>query len=146
MLMTYKRKYIAILLLSQFTFLPADAAPLKDPTRQSLDSCLQDPKNGSTGDQTACETKALASYDKRMNVAYSKLLKELPTQAGQDLRAAQRSWIAYRDMEARARESLFATRQGSMYAPMQADAETDLTRDRALLLESYLRVLDIDGP
>ncbi|MEZ2223241.1 lysozyme inhibitor LprI family protein [Rhizobium sp. RCC_161_2] len=140
------QKYIAILLLSQFILLPADAGPLKDPTRQSLDACLQDPKNGSTGDQSACEVKALASYDKRMNVAYSKLLNALPPQAGQDLRAAQRGWIAYRDMEARARESLFATRQGSMYAPMQADAETDLTRDRTLLLESYLRVLDIDGP
>ncbi|MBM7043881.1 DUF1311 domain-containing protein [Rhizobium lusitanum] len=145
MIMNCTLKYVVILLSAQFIFPPAGAGPLKDPTRQSLDSCLQDPKNDSTGDQTACETKALASYDKRMNVAYSKLLNELPTQAGQDLRAAQRSWIAYRDMEARARGSLFATTQGSMYAPMQADAETDLTRDRALLLESYLRVLDIDG-
>lgn len=144
--MNYTRNCIAILLLSQFVVLPAGAGPLKDPTQQSLDSCTQDPKNGSTGDQSACETKALASYDKRMNLAYSKLLAALPKQAGQDLRAAQRSWIAYRDMEAHARESLFSTRQGSMYAPMQADAETDLTRDRALLLESYLRVLDIDGP
>jgi uncharacterized protein YecT (DUF1311 family) len=146
MIMSYTRKYIAILLLSQFVFLSAGAGPLKDPTQQSLDACTQDPNNGSTGDQTACEAKALASYDKRMNLAYLKLLKELPKQAGQDLKAAQRSWIAYRDMEAGARGSLFATRQGSMYAPMQADAETDLTRDRALLLESYLRVLDIDGP
>lgn len=145
MTMNRALKYIAVLLLSQVTLPPAAAGSLKDPTRQSLDSCLGDPKNGSTGDQTACETKALASYDKWMNVAYSKLLKELPVQAGQDLRVAQRSWIAYRDMEGRARGSLFAITQGSMYAPMQADAETDLTRDRASLLKSYLRVLDIDG-
>jgi len=145
MVMNYTIKCLIILLLFQCIFLPAVAGPLKDPTRQSLDSCLQDPKNGSTGDQIACETKALASYDRRMNVAYSKLLKELPTQAGQDLRVAQRGWVAYRDMEARARGSLFATTQGSMYAPMQADTESDLTRDRALLLESYVRVLEIDG-
>ncbi|TIX90167.1 lysozyme inhibitor LprI family protein [Rhizobium sp. P44RR-XXIV] len=135
---------LTILVASQLVFLPVKAEQLKDVTGQSLDACLQDPKNGSTGDQTACETKALASYDKRMNLAYSKLLNELPSRAGQDLRAAQRGWIAYRDMEARARESLFATTQGSMYAPMEADAATDLTRDRALLLESYVRVLDID--
>lgn len=144
MIMNRAFKSIAILLSFQLGCLPVDAEPLKDPTRQSLDACLQDPKNGSTGDQTECETKALASYDRRMNVAYSKLLSELPPQAGQDLRTAQRGWIAYRDTEARARGSLFATTQGSMFAPMEADAEADLTRDRALLLESYLRVLDID--
>jgi uncharacterized protein YecT (DUF1311 family) len=145
MTMKHAFKYIVVLLSFQFGCLPAGAAPLKDPTRQNLDACLQDPKNGSTGDQTGCETRALASYDRRMNVAYLKLLSQLPKQAGQDLRAAQRGWIAYRDMEARARGSLFATTQGSMYATMQADAEADLTRDRALLLESYLRVLDIDA-
>ncbi|WP_296441170.1 lysozyme inhibitor LprI family protein [Rhizobium sp. 60-20] len=119
---------------------------MQDPTEQTLNACLNDPEHGSTGGQDECEAAALASYDKRMNVAYSKLIKSLLAQAGQDLKAAQRAWISYRDLEARARGGLFETRQGTMYAPMQADAETDLTRDRTLLLEGYLRVLEIDGP
>lgn len=139
-------KYFAAVLLAAFVSLPALAADLKDPTDRSLDLCLQDPNNGSTGDQTTCETKALASYDKRMNLAYSTLLKALPSSAAQDLKTAQRSWIAYRDLEAKARESLFETRNGSMYAPMEADAEVALTKERALILERYVRVLDIDGP
>ncbi|WP_234907011.1 lysozyme inhibitor LprI family protein [Rhizobium rhizogenes] len=140
------QQYLAALLLASFVSLPALAADQKDPTDRSLDLCLQDPNNGSTGDQTACETKALASYDKRMNLAYSTLLKELSPPAAQDLKTAQRSWIAYRDLEAKARESFFETRKGSMYAPMEVDAEVALTKERALLLERYVRVLDIDGP
>lgn len=125
---------------------PSFAAPLKDPTQKALETCLEDPGHGSTADQDDCETAALSAYDKRMNEAYSRLQKTLPPPAAQDLKAAQRAWIAYRDLEAGARNALFETRSGTMYAPMQAGAESDLTRDRALLLESYLRVLDIDGP
>ncbi|MFK0164416.1 lysozyme inhibitor LprI family protein [Rhizobium sp. NPDC090279] len=144
--MRSRRGRIAILLLLQCLALPAFAASAPDPTQLTLNACLNDPEHGSTGGQDECEAAALSSYDKRMNVAYSKLIKSLPPQAAQDLKAAQRAWIDYRDLEARARGELFETRQGTMYAPMQADAETDLTRDRTLLLESYLRVLEIDGP
>ncbi|MBZ5762099.1 DUF1311 domain-containing protein [Rhizobium sp. VS19-DR104.2] len=110
-----------------------------------MTKCLNDPDHASTGDQDDCETAALKSYDKRMNYAYSRLLKSLPAGTANDLKAAQRTWITYRDQEAQARSALFNAMQGTMYAPMQSDAETTLTKDRALLLEQYLRILKIDG-
>lgn len=138
---------VAVILLCQCLSLPAHAASASssDSTADALTKCLDDPAHGSTGDQDECETQALKSYDKRMNGAYSKLLKMLPAEAAKDLKAAQRAWIGYRDLEAHARDGLFATRQGTMYAPMEAGAETDLTRDRTLLLENYVRILEIDG-
>lgn len=133
----------ALFLISSTLGIAADNG---DSTARKLDACLQDPSKGSTGDQTDCETAAQAAYDKRMNLAYTTLLKDLPTDAAQNLKLAQRAWISFRDTEKRARASLFETRQGSMYAPMEADAEMAVTRDRALLLESYVSVLKIDGP
>ncbi|WP_323118268.1 hypothetical protein [Burkholderia alba] len=45
-----------------------------------------------------------------------------------------------------AQSELCATRQGTMYVPMQADAALTTTRDRARQFESQPDVLRIDGP
>lgn len=138
--------FVVVLVVSLFSLHRLFASEAADATDQALTACLNDPSKGSTADQVDCEITALRSYDKRMNAAYSKLLKSLPPDAAVALKTAQRSWISYRDMEARARNGLFESRQGTMYAPMQADAETALTRDRALMLERYARILEIDNP
>ncbi|MGA1804989.1 lysozyme inhibitor LprI family protein [Rhizobium sp. HT1-10] len=142
------RQSVCILLSTLMVFCLKDlafAGSLADATEQELTKCLNDPDHASTADQDECEMAALKSYDQRMNYAYSRLLKSLPAGTANDLKAAQRTWILYRDQEAQARSALFNVMQGTMYAPMQSDAETTLTKDRALLLEQYLRVLRING-
>jgi uncharacterized protein YecT (DUF1311 family) len=124
---------------------PVVAAGRGDPTATALEACLARPDAASTGGQTDCQRTALAAYDRRMNLAYDRLLKALPSPAGRDLRASQRAWIAFRDAEAVTRTALFETRHGTMYVPMQAQGELELTRDRALTLEGYRQVLAIDG-
>jgi hypothetical protein len=52
--------------------------------------------------------------------------------------------LAFRDAEARARGAIFATKQGTMFVPMESDAATVLVGDRARLLERYVRVLGIE--
>lgn len=116
-----------------------------DPTETVLDRCLADDANASTAGQTGCEGEAARSYDRRMNAAYAALMRTLPLQAGRQLRQSQRAWIAYRDAEMQARAAIYATRQGTMYVPMQAAAATRVVRDRALELEATLRILRIDG-
>ncbi|WP_246675157.1 lysozyme inhibitor LprI family protein [Mesorhizobium sp. B2-3-4] len=117
---------------------------LKDPTGEALDRCLNDAANASTSGQTDCEATASNDYDRRMNAAYATLLGKLPRQAAQKLRLSQRAWLAFRDAEAKARDALYETRQGTMYVPMQASDSTDAIRDRALQLEGYVRVMAID--
>lgn len=71
---------------------------------------------------------------------------DLPTNAAaQRFRQSQRSWLTFRTAEAQARSALYATRQGTIYVPMEADDTTNIVRDRALQLEAYLRVLEIES-
>ena len=123
---------------------PLLASGLKDPTAETLDRCLNDPDHGSTSGQTECEATATDDYDHRMNAAYATLMHKLPREAAQQLRLSQRAWLAFRDAEAKARDALYETRQGTMYVPMQAADATNVIRDRALLLEGYVRVMEID--
>ena len=115
-----------------------------DPDATALARCLDDPSNAATSGQTDCEARAARAYDRRMNAAYAALLRELPPAVAQQFRQSQRAWLAFRDAEARARDAFYATRQGTMYVPMQASDATNIVRDRALQLEAMLRGLRID--
>ncbi len=140
--MHISKRFVVTLMVS----LPvaAFAAGSKDPTAVALNHCLNDAANASTAGQTDCEATATQDYDHRMNAAYATLMHKLPPNVATDLRASQRTWLAFRDQEAKARGALFETRQGTMYVPMQADDATNFIRDRALQLESYVAVMAID--
>lgn len=133
-----------LLLIASIMAATPSFAIAADRTATALDRCLGDPANSSTGGQTTCETQAARSYDHRLNIAYQGLLKTLPPAAAQQLRQAQRAWLDFRAADAKARSALYGTRQGTMYAPMQAHAETVAVRDRALQLEADLRVMQIE--
>jgi uncharacterized protein YecT (DUF1311 family) len=120
------------------------AASSKDQTADALTVCLDKLLNASTAGQTQCQGTAMRSYDHRMNAAYTTLLRILPPMAGEQLRQSQRAWLAFRDRERVTRDAIFATRQGTMYVPMQASAETEVTRVRALQLENYRNVMSIE--
>ncbi|MBA8879048.1 lysozyme inhibitor LprI family protein [Phyllobacterium myrsinacearum] len=143
---TWQTRLISVLFLA---FIAAGAARAAsdlhgDTTQGNLDRCLANPEKASTGGQTECETIAEHEYDGRMNEAYAKLLKLLPASAGESLRQSQRAWIVFRDTETRARDALYATRQGTMYVPMETDDRTNVTRDRALQLEKYQQMMAIE--
>jgi uncharacterized protein YecT (DUF1311 family) len=123
--------------------LPA-AGDTSDPTEAVLARCLEGDANAATAGQTQCEEAAARTYDRRMNMAYAALLKALPPEAARELRQSQRAWIMFRDAEARARSAFYASRHGTMYVPMQAASATRVVRDRALQLESVLRVLRVE--
>jgi len=61
------------------------------------------------------------------------------------LQASQRTWLTFRDAELKTQSDMLATRQGTMYVPMEEEEQLSLTRDRARRFESYERVLEIDG-
>ena len=133
-----------IVMASTIAAMPGIAAgPGKDATDAALDRCLADPANASTAGQTECEAAAARSYVRRMNVAYNTLLRRLPAPAAARLRRSQQAWLAFRDAEGQTRQGIYATRQGTMYVPMQSDDATTVIGDRARLLERYMRVLTI---
>jgi uncharacterized protein YecT (DUF1311 family) len=87
---------------------------------------------------------AARDYDRRLNIAYGQLLQRLAPPEAARLRSAQRAWLAFRTADEAARSALYETRQGTMYVPMQAAASAAVIRDRALQLETSLRVMMID--
>jgi uncharacterized protein YecT (DUF1311 family) len=53
--------------------------------------------DGSTAEMVECLNAQTATWDKRMTVAYEKAMKEASARQHDQLRAAQRLWIQYRD-------------------------------------------------
>jgi uncharacterized protein YecT (DUF1311 family) len=91
------------------------ASTSKDATAAVLDRCLSTAVNASTAGQTDCKAAAAQAYDRRMNVAFARLMRQLPPPAAERLRISQRAWLAFRDSENIARGALYETRQGTMY-------------------------------
>ncbi|WP_245301724.1 lysozyme inhibitor LprI family protein [Bradyrhizobium sp. LTSP885] len=59
-----------------------------------------DPKqscDGNTFQMVECLKAKTAQWDKRMNIAYQQAIKDAGEKQGEQLRAAQRLWIQYRD-------------------------------------------------
>lgn len=76
------------LLASQLLASPAYAGDQGDPAQ----SC-----DGSTQEMVECLKAKTAQWDKRMTIAYEKAMKDAIPQQHDQLRAAQRLWIQYRD-------------------------------------------------
>jgi uncharacterized protein YecT (DUF1311 family) len=137
-------RIIAVAVLMSVPSMAAAADVSDDPTAVALDQCLARPINASTAGQTDCEAMAMRSYDRRMNVAYGALMRRLTPAAAERLRRSQRAWLTYRDSEAGTRSALYATRRGTMFVPMEADAAVMVVGDRARLLERYVRVVAVE--
>lgn len=138
-------RYLFLLLLHGALSSAGSAASVKDPTAVALRRCLDEAANASTAGQTACEAVAQRSYDRRLKASYSAVMHRLPTAAAQSFRRSLQSWLAFRHAEAQARSAFYATRQGTLYVPMEAGDATNIVRNRALQLEAYLRVLKIES-
>jgi uncharacterized protein YecT (DUF1311 family) len=77
-----------LILLLPFTASAAIAGAQGDPAQ----SC-----DGSTAEMVECLKAKTAEWDKRMTIAYEKAMKDAGPQQHDQLRAAQRLWIQYRD-------------------------------------------------
>jgi uncharacterized protein YecT (DUF1311 family) len=115
-----------------------------DATERVLRQCLARPENASTAAQVECQAAAGKAYDRRMNLAYAALRRRLSAPAAEKLRSAQRAWLRFRDANSEAGRALFATRQGTIYLPIFAAREAEVVRDRAMALESQLRIVSAD--
>ncbi len=100
---------------------PAAAIDLSDPV---ADRCFKD-----AGQVRAnqCMSESLAKADARMNTMYRRLAKRLPD--AHMLRASQRGWMEFRDLECNFRSSR-VDEGGSMYPFLQDSCKLDLTLKR----------------
>jgi uncharacterized protein YecT (DUF1311 family) len=89
--------------------------------------------DGSTYEIVECQKAKLAVLDKRLNVAYQQALKDAQSPKQRDqLRAAQRLWVQYRDANC----EYYELGEGTIARIEGGVCMLDLTQTRALELES----------
>ncbi|CCJ08678.1 lysozyme inhibitor LprI family protein [Methylocystis sp. SC2] len=91
---------------------------------------------GSQTDLNLCAGENFKQADATLNAVYAKLLKKISPAGQLKLRAAQKSWIAYRDAQC-AFETL-GTIDGSIHSMVVAQCLEDLTEQQTKRLQRQL--------
>ena len=86
---------------------------------------------------------AYKEWDKLLNSNYSALLKKLDKDNQERLRASQREWIKYRDLEFAFNENYWGNFDGTAYRVFPYAYQSDFARERALRLGYYLEDLNM---
>ena len=84
---------------------------------------------------------AAKEWDKLLNKNYNALMKKLSKEEQDKLRASQREWIKYRDLEFAFNEKYWGKFQGTMYITFPYAFQCNFVRERALRLGYYLEDL-----
>ncbi len=85
----------------------------------------------STPEMVDCANEKTAYWDKRLNAAYVRALKETESKQREPLRAAQRLWVQYRDANC----LYYSLGEGTIARIDAADCMYRMTKSRALELE-----------
>jgi uncharacterized protein YecT (DUF1311 family) len=91
--------------------------------------------DGSTADMVECLKGKTAQWDKRMTIAYEKAMKDAAPQQHDQLRAAQRLWIQYRDANC----LYYGLGEGTIARVEAGECMRSMTEARARELEGLSR-------
>lgn len=81
---------------------------------------------------------ALEEWDKELNENYKALMQRLSKERQEQLRASQREWIQFRDLEFQFNADFHRDNGGTMAGINIAAFQSDFVRNRALELRGYL--------
>jgi uncharacterized protein YecT (DUF1311 family) len=87
--------------------------------------------------------RAIDAWDSELNKNYQALMKKLDKENQDELRASQREWIKYRDLEFKFNGNLWMDFDGTMYRVFPFIFQSNFVRERALRLGYYLEDLSI---
>ena len=127
---------ITLLLLA----IKADAQSEKeDAIDLAYRNCLL--KDTSSGNIDGCAFIAYGNWNKELDKAYDRLLKELKKSKDKAaLKQSQTAWKAYRDAEFTSYDNMFNC-PGNKYCLMRQNGRIDIVRSRALQLRGYYEAL-----
>lgn len=118
---------------------PVHAAGRAHPIDSWLDACTE--QNPSTMGMIQCRLQALEKWDSELNGKYRALMALLDLSKQAELRNAQRAWLEHRDLEIKFLQSVYGSKQGTLFKVILAGEMMELTRKRALALASCLEVV-----
>jgi uncharacterized protein YecT (DUF1311 family) len=90
----------------------------------------------------ACQW-AEGEWDKLLNENYQALMKKLDKKNQDRLRASQREWVKFRDLEFAFNGNFYGGMDGTMFQTIAVGDRADFVRERALKLGSYLNSLEL---
>jgi uncharacterized protein YecT (DUF1311 family) len=131
---------LVIAVLALFTCTPLQAATEK---RDPIDIAMEEEmgKDPSTAGMVQAAVKAEEKWKKEIDVAVTKLKKEMTSEQFKALETSQQAWRAYREKELETQNALYAAMQGTMWRPVAASKAMALNRERALLLRDYIETV-----
>jgi uncharacterized protein YecT (DUF1311 family) len=97
--------------------------------------CLDKPENQSTHAMVACNDRETKVWDDLLNAEYQRLLGAVAGKTKDDVAAAQRHWIAQRDMDCAIPYALFEG--GTMAQPIGASCVMENTAERMLQIRAW---------
>ncbi|MFD1802953.1 lysozyme inhibitor LprI family protein [Mixta tenebrionis] len=97
---------------------------------KQLENCKM--QANTTVENSQCYVKATRQWDDELNNQYRLLLKDQTESARQKIRAAQRSWIQYKESYNEAIAAYYQQQQGSIWPLVAAEARMNVIRDKAI--------------
>lgn len=114
----------------------------KDPIDAAMEAAMT--RNSSTAGMVQAIDEALARWDKKLNTTYKALKVKMKPDEWQELVVAQKAWIAFRDAQIKSMDTTFANMEGTMWIPINAEMQMNLTKQRAQFLENMLHNLTME--
>jgi uncharacterized protein YecT (DUF1311 family) len=101
---------------------------------EAIDKQLQECKMqaNTTVENSQCYAKATRQWDDELNNQYRLLLNDQPESVRQKIRAAQRSWIQYKESYNEAIAACYQQQQGSIWPLVAAETRMNVIRDKAI--------------
>jgi len=118
--------------LSRLSFVAATLVVLQPAARAGERGDPSQSCDGSTPEMVECLQGKTAEWDKRMNTAYQQALNDAGAAQREQLRAAQRLWIQYRDASC----LYYGMGEGSIARVEAAECLRSMTEARARELEA----------
>jgi uncharacterized protein YecT (DUF1311 family) len=128
--------YVVGLFLFYSCFAIAQNTAKKDPIDRAMEAAME--KDPSTAGMVRAISDATVQWDKKMNSIYKSLRKNMEADEWSSLILAQKAWINYRDLQITSIESTYSKMEGTMWVPVSASRVMQITKERALFLESLL--------
>ncbi len=134
-----------ILTFCFFLFIATTYAQTKEKLNHidvELKKCLNK-KDISNADICNCTIAARNEWDKELNKYYKLLMSNLPKEAKEDLKLAQKNWVTYRDNEFKfILKYYYEVKEGNMWFAVSEERKMDLVKYRALELINYYETLE----
>jgi uncharacterized protein YecT (DUF1311 family) len=107
---------------------------------ETSDRCQS--KAANTHEEIHCMDVAFTAWDNELNRVYKLLAGRLNGSERETLKASQLAWIRQRDLEFSLINAIYAKLEGTMYLSAQTASKVRIVKERTLLLQHYLELID----